>query len=173
MVMKNPLLAAALCAAVPAGAVEQVQTAAEVVKVDKLARTLTIRDAGGETAKILVPPEVHDLERVGPGAELRVRYARADAVAIGKTGAAPAAEDEIAAEPANAAPGAGAAGERLVVGRVEAVDAVRRELKVEGPEGETITIHADPGVSGFEGVRAGDTVAVRFVAATALVVAPR
>jgi hypothetical protein len=175
--MKKLLFAAAVVSAFSvnaSAAAEEIQATAEVVKVDKLTQTVTVRGAGGETTKIRVSPEVQNLDQIQPGSVLNVRYVQAAAVAIGKMGfAVPAAEDEIMLDPANAAPGEEVMLERFIIARVEGVDPGKRELKVKGPDDETITLHVAPGVSGFEDAKIGNTVAIRFTGALALVVTPK
>jgi len=154
------------------GAGEEGRASAEVVKVNKMTRTVTLKDSTGEKFKLRIPRDVTNLDRIKPGTMLDVRYTKAAAVAIGKTGAVPVVEeDTVAAAPADS--GREIVHNRMVVGRVESVDHDKRELKIKGPDDETITLQVAPGVTSLEDVKEGDSAAIRFTEAIAVSVTPK
>jgi hypothetical protein len=155
------------------GGGEEAHSQLEVVKVNKLTRTVTFKDAKGEKVKIRVPNDVTNLDQIKPGTTLEVRYTKAAAVAIGKTGAVPAAEEETVNMPTDSANGRELVHNRMVVGKVENIDLEKRELKIKAPDDETITLQVAPGVTGLEDVKQGDDAAIRFTEAVAVSVMPK
>jgi hypothetical protein len=154
------------------GAGEEAHAPLEVVKVSKLTRTVTFKDELGETVKIRVPSDVINLDQIKPGTTFEVRYTKAAAVAIGKTGAVPAGAEEAVVAP-DSGNGREMVHNRMVVGKVENVDLDRRELKIKAPDEETITLQVAPGVTGLEDVKQGDDAAIRFTEAVAVSVMPK
>jgi hypothetical protein len=167
---KSPAQRPPIKAAIGAG--EEGRATAEVVKVNKMTRTVTLKDEKGDKIKVRIPQNVTNLDQIKPGTTIDVRYTRAAAVAIGKTGAVPAAEEEtVAAAPADS--GREIVHNRMVVGRVENVDLEKRELKIMAPDDEAVTLQVAPGVSGLEDVKVGDSAAIRFTEAVAVSVTPK
>ena len=151
----------------------EVRATAEVLKVDKMSRTVTVRNAEGEKVKIKVPREAGNLDQLKPGSMLSLRYTQAAAVAIGKTGATEGVEDETVVAQPDSTSGQTVLHNRFVVGKIQDVDLDKRELKVKASDDEIVTLHVAPGVTGFEDAKIGDTAAIRFTEAAAISLMPQ
>jgi len=107
--MNSLLIAAAVLCALwaPAGAkkapraksalVAVTETVAQVIKINRILRTVTIKDPKdppGKISTIWVLPGTKNLDRLKPGAVMHVRYLQGAALAINKPGAAPAFKEE-------------------------------------------------------------------------------
>lgn len=180
--MKRTLIAAALAAAVPAAAqtdpsrstpvsLSEVEMVGEVVKVNKAAKTLVVKDPSGKRLKLDVPAEVAGLDDIKPGNLLELRYLQAVALNVDKPGqgASQSTED------VRLAPQGGAemvVKSKRLTGTITGFDTTRKELVVRGPEG-SISFHAPDGFVDFEQVKVGDTVSVQYTEGVALSAAKR
>lgn len=186
--MKRVLIAAALAAAsIPAAAqsesdpnaattdpsrstpvaLSEMEIVGEVVKVNKGAKTIVVKDPAGKKVKLNVPAEVSRLDDIKPGNLLDMRYLQAVALSVGKPGqAARASEQDVRLAPQG--------GTEMVVksrkmtGMVTDFDKSRHELSVKGPEGYPITFHAPEGFVDFDQLKVGDTVSLQYTEAVAL-----
>lgn len=153
-------------------ALSEMEIVGEVVKVNKGAKTIVVKDPAGKKVKLNVPAEVSSLDDIKPGNLLDMRFLQAVALNVGKPGqAAQFSEQDVRLAPQG--------GSEMVVkskkltGMVTDFDKSRQELSVKGPEGYPITFHAPEGFVNFDTVKVGDTVALQYTEAVAITAGKR
>lgn len=188
--MKRLLIAAALAAAsLPAAAqtsmpdpsrstpfaVSEVEIAGEVVKVNKGARTIVVKDPSGKKVKLSVPSDVTSLNEIKPGQMLDIRYVNAVALRLAKPGAsAPfAAEENVRLAPQGGMPSEITAKTKRMSAMVTDFDRSRREISVKGPEGHNMTLLLPETFADWDTVKVGDTLAIQYTDAVALTATKR
>ena len=154
-------------------AVTETETTAKVVKVDQSLKTVTIKAPMGKRVTIGVPDDVQDLTAIKAGSMLKIKYVQAEALAIAKPGETPVMEEATA----HLAPIAGTPAEVVVntkhiTGSVLDIDRANRELTLKGPAGSRMTLKVPDDVSGFDQAKVGDTVALTYSDAIAVMATP-
>jgi hypothetical protein len=178
--MKHALSALALL--LPLGALAQpsvtlitepVEAVVTVTKVDRQARTVTIRGPAGNLHTLAVPKEAKNLDQVKPGDRFRMTYAEAAAVAVTKGGKGKAGiEGMVSLAPKGAKPGGYKVRTFNVSGVVEAIDYKRRQVSVRGPKGNMVSLPVSGEVKDLESVSVGDLITVIYSEALALEMVP-
>jgi hypothetical protein len=156
-----------------AGRAEGVRTVKEsfaVVSVDKANRTVTLRNARGETQAFKVGPEVKRFDEIAPGDTLAVEYQEGLALEVQSAGAQDVAPEAVAVADRTGAgqPAAGgvAAGVRATV-VVTAIDSANRMVVFQGPRGEYHQVKVGPKVQ-LEKLKVGDKLVATYVQAVAV-----
>jgi hypothetical protein len=174
--MKRTLLALAffvpaLVLAQPKGAIvtDQVEAVVTVTKVDKKARTVTVRGPKGNLADLQVPPESQNLDQVKPGDRFKITYAEAAIVALTHGGQPLAAVDEqMELAPKGAKPGGYKVRTVQVSAVVDAIDYKNRYVALRGPKGNTLALPVSEDVQNFDKVKVGDKLTVAYTQALAI-----
>ena len=144
-----------------------------MTKVDRQARTVTIRGPAGNLHTLAVPKEAKNLDQVKPGDRFRMTYAEAAAVAVTKGGAAEAGiEQMVSLAPKGAKPGGYKVRTFNVSGVVEAIDYKRRQVSVRGPKGNIVSLPVSAEVKNLEAVSVGDLITVIYSEALAMEMMP-
>jgi hypothetical protein len=174
--MKRTLLALAFFVpafvlAQPKGAIvtDQVEAVVTVTKVDKKARTVTVRGPKGNLADLQVPPESQNLDQVKPGDRFKITYAEAAIVALTHGGQPLAAVDEqMELAPKGAKPGGYKVRTVQVSAVVDAIDYKNRYVALRGPKGNTLALPVSEDVQNFDKVKVGDKLTVAYTQALAI-----
>jgi hypothetical protein len=150
-----------------------VEVKAAVELVDKANRTVTVKNAKGESNTIAVGPEVKNFDQIKAGDQVVLRYVEALSLELKKGAKLPVARTE-SEKGATAKPGekpaAGAGRQMHVVADVVAVDAANKTVTLRGPR-QTVNLKvADP--EQFKLVKVGDQVEATYTEAVALSVEP-
>lgn len=181
--MKRIAMAAAFAAfifpasAQPRGgvvAVQETEAIVTVIKVDRQTRMVTFRSPSGGEAKLQVPPEAQNLDRVSPGQQYRIRYVEAVAVSVRKGGGKPSAttDEQVALAPKGSKPGGRIVRTQQVAGVVDAIDYTNRYLAVRGPRGRMAALKVADDVPLGE-FSAGDRIWVTYTEALAIEMAEK
>jgi len=156
-----------------AAAIEAVFTV-EAVNVEK--RLVTLKGPEGNTGEFEVGDQVKRLAEIKVGDKLHAEY-KVGAVAelrepTAEEKSAPALEVHAGERGAPEAPPAGAIARAVrVVTTIDALDKASQSVTVKGPEGNTVTVHAeDPTV--FDHLAVGQSIVVTFAESLALTVEP-
>jgi hypothetical protein len=151
-------------------AVSEVELTGEVVKVDKSAKTVTLKDPAGQRIKLNVPADVTTLDNVKTGNVMDVKYISAVAVSVSKPGAAApsAAEENVRLAPRGGTPAETLARTRRMSGTVLDFDKSRREITVKGPEAAKMTLTLPDNFMDWDSLKVGDTLGIQYTDAVAL-----
>lgn len=156
----------------PAQAVDQTEAVGQVVMVNQNTRRIAVRQDDGSRVVVRVPPEIQNLGQVRAGARVRMGYVRATALALARSGATVAAEEEARLAPRGVSPGETVAATREMTAVIDEIDRGRRELAVRGPDGNPLRLQVPAGTPGYEDAKAGEAVVLRYTEAVALTLAP-
>jgi hypothetical protein len=146
----------------------QAEATAKVEKVDQDGKTVTIKDPAGNTVKIEVPPDVQSLKGIKPGMLLDIRYLQATALAFAKPGVRPGFQEETVTLVPKDGSGQAVVNTKEITGMVQDLDRSKRTVTVKGPDGRTHMLAVPEDVEGFDQVKTGDTVVLRYSEAVAL-----
>ena len=166
-----PLLASAQTPAVAKGALA---TETFVIQaIDAKTRTVTLRDADGNTESIVCGPEVQRFDALKVGDKVTFRYYESVVYRIGKPGAG--SKEATYAGGISRAPGktpGGTIAEQVTASvTVNAIDMKMPSIDVTTPGKIRMTLKVeDP--KNLEGVKVGDTVEITYTQALAVSVAP-
>ncbi len=157
-----------------AEAVRQVEISAEVVGIDKAARTMTLKVPKGNVVDVVVGDEVKNFDQIKVGDFVVARYTEALALELRKTQAG-APDVTVRGEATVAKPGErpAVAGSRQItaIANVVAVDKKKSTITLKGPRGNVVTLDVrNP--DQFKVVKKGDEVEVTYTEALALSVEP-
>jgi hypothetical protein len=152
---------------------DQIDAVVTVVSVDQKSRTVTVRGPKGGVAKLNVPPEAQNLDKVKAGDRFRMKYIEAVAVAIGK-GGEPASDDkrDIKVAPKGGKPGGMVVRTHTRTVVVDAVDYTNRYIAVRGTNGPAQSLKVADGVP-LEQLSAGDRISVVHTEALAVELEPQ
>jgi uncharacterized protein YdeI (BOF family) len=152
-------------------ALSEMEIVGEVVKVNKGAKTIVVKDPAGKKMKVSVPAEVSSLDNIKPGNLLDMRYLQAVALSVGKPGqGGQSAEQDVRLAPQGGSEMT--VKSKKMTGTVTEFDRSRQELTVRGTEGP-VTFHAPEGFVNFDAVKVGDTVALQYTEAVAITAGKR
>jgi Cu/Ag efflux protein CusF len=180
MKMKRTLIAAAIASALAlapgvqaqvkggAVAVSVTEAVVKVTKIDRKARTVTVRGPKGNTVTINVPPEAQNFDRVKVGSSFKMRYAESVAVAVGKGKASASEQQSVRVAPKGGTPGGVIVNVKQISGTVEAIDYASREIALKGPGGNILAFRVSDDVQRFNEIAVGDTVGVQYTEALAM-----
>jgi hypothetical protein len=168
--------AGAVVASEPGKAVvaSAVEISAQVVGIDKVARTVTLKGPKGNVVDVVAGNEVRNFDQIKVGDLVVARYVEALTLELKKTKVA-AGDVKVREEAAKAKPGEkpAAAGARqvTVVADVVAVDPVKSTITLKGPKGKVVTLNVQ-NPDQFKVVKKGDQVEATYTEALALSVEP-
>ena len=147
-----------------------------VEAIDQSKRLITLKGPQGNVGQYEVGEEVKRLAEIKPGDKIHADYKVAAVAELREPTAeektAPITEVTAAARgTAEAPPAAGIARAVRVVTTIDALDRATQSVTVKGPEGNTVTVHAeDPTV--FDHLTVGQNIIVTFAETLALAVKP-
>jgi len=151
-----------------------VEISAQVVGIDKAARTVTLKGPKGNVVDVVAGGEVRNFDQIKVGDLVVARYVEALTLELKKTKVA-AGDVKVREEAAKAKPGEkpAAAGARqvTVVADVVAVDPVKSTITLKGPKGKEVTLNVQ-NPEQFKVVKKGDQVEATYTEALALSVEP-
>jgi hypothetical protein len=168
--------AGAVVASEPGKAVvaSAVEISAQVVGIDKAARTVTLKGPKGNVVDVVAGAEVRNFDQIKVGDLVVARYVEALTLELKKTKVA-AGDVKVREEAAKAKPGEkpAAAGARqvTVIADVVAVDPVKSTITLKGPKGKEVTLNVQ-NPEQFKVVKKGDQVEATYTEALALSVEP-
>lgn len=144
-----------------------------VTAVDAPTRTLTLKDAKGQTTKLVAGDEVKNFAQIKKGDEVVVAYVRALTLEL-KKGNQPLEHNEsvgaVRAEPGQKPQGA-VAKQVHVTSDVVAVDPKGMTITLKGPSGDVVTLPVK-NAEHFKVVKVGDQVEATYTEAVAISVEP-
>jgi hypothetical protein len=153
-----------------AEAVRTVKESFTVVAVDKANRSVTLKNARGETQAFKVGPDVARFDEIAPGDTLAVEYQEGLALEVQSAGAQDVAPEAVAvaerADKDQPAAGGVAAGVRATV-VVTAIDTANRMVVFQGPRGEFHQVKVGPKIQ-LEKLKVGDKLLATYVQAVAV-----
>jgi len=157
-----------------ASIVRTVQASAEVVRVDKGTRTVTLKTAGGNTVDVVAGDAVKNFDQIKVGDMVEARYTKALALRLKNTkdatGGTSVSEGSSTAPPGER-PGFVGGRQITTIADVTAVDPKESTITLKGPEGKVVTLDVH-NPDQFKVVKAGDQVEVTYTEAIAVAVEP-
>lgn len=156
-------------------AVTETEIVGEVVKVNKSAKTIVVKDPAGKKLKLSVPADVTTLNDVKPGHMLDIRYINAVALQVAKPGAGTTftAEENVRLAPQGGSPAEITAKTKRMSATVTDFDQSRREITVKAPEGHSMALMLPETFTDWDSVKVGDTLAIQYTEAMALTASKR
>ena len=146
----------------------------KVTKVDRTARTVTVRGPTGAEVTLKVPVEAQNLDQVKPGAVFKMRYVEAAALVLSKGGSASAsAEKTVRLAPKGGNPGGVVVNTRQITGTLEAIERGARTIAVKGPRGNVVVLKVADEAKGFDDIAMGDSISILYSEALAMEMVPR
>ncbi len=157
-----------------AAIVQAAELSAQVVGLDKAARTVTLKGPKGNVVDVVAGDEVKNFDQITLGDFVVARYAQALTLELRKT-KVKAGEPTVTEAAARAKPGErpAVAGAREVtaIADVIGVDPKKSTITLKGPRGNVVTLNVQ-NPDQFKVVRKGDQVEVTYTEALALSVEP-
>lgn len=150
-------------------AAQLVDLEATIVAIDLATREVKLRTREGKELSITAGPQVQRLADLRVGDVVAIQYYESLTLALSKVeGGAPslsAASGVQRTEPTEL-PGGIQAKQTTVVAKVKAVDTAASKVTLEGPDGRSLTLEADPEV--LQRVKVGDSVTAVYTEAVAV-----
>jgi hypothetical protein len=143
---------------------------ADVLAVDKVTRTLTLKGEEGSVVEMQVSEMARNFDQIKVGDKLTLSYYESVAVYLGKSGTKP--EEDASLVATRSAKGEMPAG--MVIGAVDvssevvAIDKETRSLTLKLPEGKLVTTKVDKAVQEFDNLKVGDVIHSRLTKAVAV-----
>lgn len=160
-------------AAQGAGTITALETAtlATVESVDPADRTVTLRTDDGTTHTYKIGKDVPNFDQIKAGDKVRATVIESVAVLVRKAGepAGAAERSTMTLAPKGEKPGLVAVDTTEVTAKVDAVNADKRTITVQGADGKEQTFTAGPDVN-LAKIKTGDDVVVRYTRAVAVLV---
>jgi len=157
-----------------AAIVRAAEISAQVVAIDKVTRTVTLKGPQGKVVDIVAGDEVKNFDQIKLGDLVVARYAQSHTLELRKT-KVKAGEPTVTEGAARAKPGErpAVAGAREVtaIADVIGVDAKKSTITLKGPRGNVVTLDVK-NPDQFKVVKKGDQVEVTYTEALALSVEP-
>ena len=157
-----------------AAIVRAAEISAQVVAIDKVTRTVTLKGPQGKVVDIVAGDEVKNFDQIKLGDLVVARYAQSLTLELRKT-KVKAGEPTVTEGAARAKPGErpAVAGARqvTVLANVIAVDPQKSTITLKGPRGNVVTLDVK-NPDQFKVVKKGDQVEVTYTEALALSVEP-
>ena len=157
-----------------ASVVRTVQASADVVRIDKRTRTLTLKTKQGDTVDVVASDAVKNFDQIKVGDVVRVRYATALALKLKNpkdaAGGATVSEGSTTAPPGQR-PAFTGAGQITGIAEVTAVDPKESTITLKGAEGKLVTLDVN-NPDQFKVIKPGDQIEVTYTEAVALDVEP-
>jgi len=143
---------------------------ASVISVNKNDRSITVRDPAGNVSEINLTEDVKNFDQIHPGDKLVMEVYRALAMKL----AAPGEEfkDQASQMVAVAKPGEKPKLVNVdvvdVLAKISAINKKAREVTVQGPGGNSVTIEVPKDIKKFDQLKIGDKVNARYLQAFAV-----
>jgi hypothetical protein len=147
---------------------------ATVEDIDHKKREVTLKDDEGNKVKMKVSKDVENLDRVQKGDRVVAGYYQSAAISVNKPGEtppAPADEEAVIVSEKGQKPTRAVVKTTQMTATVEDIDYSRREVKLKGPEGNTVKIKVGDRVKRLDEVKKGDQIVARYTEALAVSVA--
>ena len=144
---------------------------ATVESVDPAKRTVTLKNAEGDTRTVRLGKNVINFDQIKTGDKVKATLAEQVAVGITKGGAPPsaAAGQVVALAAKGEKPGMIIADTEQVTGKIDAVDAAKGTVTLSLPEGQPVTLKVSKKVK-LDDLKAGDDVTAQVTQAFAIIV---
>jgi hypothetical protein len=157
-----------------ASVVRTMQASAEVLRIDKETRTLTLKTAQGDTVDVVASEAVKNFDQIKVGDVVRARYTRALALKLKNTketaGGPVVSEGSTTASPGQRPAFTG--GRQITsTAEVTAVDPKESTITLKGAEGKLVTLDVN-NPDQFKVIKPGDQIEVTYTEAVALGVEP-
>lgn len=147
---------------------EQIKTTFTVQEVDATKRTVTLKASDGTLRTVTCGPMVRNFDQIKVGDQVTATLSDAAAVYVGKTGAPPLAEGAtLERAPKGAKPGMFASKTEELTAKITGIDAEKRLITFQGPEGNFRSLHVGPAVN-LSDLKKGDDVTVQWTRAMAI-----
>ena len=157
-----------------AAAVRAVRITAQVVAIDKTARTVTLKGPQGNVVDVVAGDDVKNFAQIKVGDFVVVNFVQSLSLELqkAKTGASGISTQSAAAtaKPGER-PAAAAAREVTAIAKVTAVNKKAKTISLKGPRGNTVTLDVQ-NPEQFKVVKVGDEVLVSYTEAVAISVEP-
>jgi len=147
---------------------------ATVEDIDAKTRELTLKDQEGNKHKMKVSEDVKNLDKVQKGDQVVAGYYQSAAISVNKPGETPtepADKEALVIAEKGSKPGGVVVKTQQMTATVEDIDYDKREVKLKGPEGNTVKIKVGDRVKRLEDVKKGDQIVTRYTEALAVSVA--
>ncbi|MBW7901450.1 MAG: hypothetical protein H3C26_08235 [Rhodocyclaceae bacterium] len=149
---------------------QQVRAAAEVVAVDRKARTLKLKREDGNAITVTVGSRVADLARIDAGDLVVVQYGLARALSMKKTPVVADGDGDAAVDPATVGP-TGTPQRRQIIADIIAIDDRTGQVTLKGLGGDIVdVVFRNRRV--LASVRIGDRVRAEYADAVAVSIRP-
>lgn len=141
------------------------QWTAEVVKVDKKKRKVTLKGNNGKTKTVKIPKEIKGIDKIEKGDILDIEIGYGLAITLAKP-------DEKDGEAVAMGVKNSKKGEKPqttametveVVGTIQSLDLPTRKVTVVGDKGHTVTFMADSTVHNFQTLKVGDRIHAKYM----------
>jgi len=141
------------------------QWTAEVVKVDKKKRKVTLKGDNGETKTVKIPKEIKGIDKIKKGDILDIEIGYGLAITLAKPGeqVGEAVAMGVKNSKEGEKPQTTAIETVEVVGTIQSLDLATRKVTLVGDKGHTITFMADSTVHNFETLKVGDKVHAKYM----------
>lgn len=154
--------------------VSAAKISAQVVGIDKVTRTITLKGAKGRTLDIVAGDEVKNFDQIKLGDFVVARYMESLSLELKKTksgsGGVVVSEEAARAQPGER-PAVAGAREVTALAEVTAVNPKKSTITLKGPRGNSVTLNVH-NPDQFKVVKKGDHVQVTYTEALALSVEP-
>jgi hypothetical protein len=143
---------------------------AEVVGIDKVDRTLTLRGPKGKVVELEVGHGARNFDQIEIGDRVKVEYYESVAIYLGKHGQKPGASAGLvsARSKKGEKPGGVVVEAVDVSAKVKAIDKKKRTVTLELPNGKKVTTKVDKSVKAFDKLKKGDSIHARYTEAIAI-----
>ena len=141
------------------------QWTAEVVKVDKKKRKVTLEGKNGKTKTVKIPKEIKGIDQIKKGDILDIEIGYGLAITLAKPGEQDGEAVAMAVKNSKDGekPQTTAIETVEVVGTIQTLDLATRKVTLVGDKGHTITFMADSTVHNFETLKVGDKVHAKYM----------
>jgi hypothetical protein len=157
-----------------ASVVRTVQASAEVVRIDKATRTLTLKTGEGDTVDVVASEAVKNFDQIKVGDVVRARYTRALALKLKDTKDAaggPTVSEGSTTGPPGQWPALTSGRQVTGIAEVTAVDPKESTITLKGAEGKLVTLDVN-NPDQFKVIKPGDKIEVTYTEAVAVGVEP-
>ena len=157
-----------------ASVVRAAELSAQVVGIDKVTRTVTLKGPKGNVVDIVAGDEVKNFDQIKLGDFVVARYAEALTLELRKTkvkAGEPTVREEAARAKLGERPAVAGAREVTAIADVIGVDPKKSTITLKGPRGNVVTLNVQ-NPDQFKVVKKGDQVEVTYTEALALSVEP-
>ena len=142
-----------------------VKMTAEVIKIDKKSRKVTLKGKDGKEKTVKIPKEIKGIDKIDVGDMLNIEIIYSLAIELAKPGELEGEKIFTAVRYSKKGekPKSMAAETVEVVAKIQSLDLATRRVTLVGDKGHTITLIADSSVKNFETLKIGEEVHARYV----------